>query len=104
MPIFGPEGPEIGDEGAVLENFGKFSKKVAEKCNKIQFWEKFWILEKIFRIPLVNRPKNGFLWSRFEILTKNLFFERSCKVILNLNAQNRTVFIFKILHLWFFNQ
>ena len=42
-----------------------FRKKVAEKCNKIQFWEKFWIHEKIFRIPLVNRPKNGFLWGQF---------------------------------------
>ena len=25
----GPSGPKIGAEGAVLENFGKFSKKVA---------------------------------------------------------------------------
>ena len=28
-PFSGPKGPKIGTEGAVLENFGKFSKKVA---------------------------------------------------------------------------
>ena len=58
--FFGREAPENGAGGAVLENFGNFSKKVAEKCNRNQFWEKFCIPEKIFRIPLVKRPKNGF--------------------------------------------
>ena len=28
-PLSGPKGPKIVNEGAVLENFGKFSKKVA---------------------------------------------------------------------------
>ena len=36
-PFYGPKGPKIGAEGAVLENFGKFSKKSGLKCNKNRF-------------------------------------------------------------------
>ena len=59
-PFWGPMGPKIGAEGAVLENFGKFLKKVAKKCNRNQFCLKFWI-NKNFRMPLVNRPEDRFL-------------------------------------------
>ena len=49
-----------------------FEKKVAENCDKIQFWENFWIHEKIFRVPLVNCPKKRvFRESIFQKVPKN---------------------------------
>ena len=59
LTIFGPKWPEIGAEGAVLEKFWQILAKVPKIPITINFAKNFG-LEKFFRVPLVNCPKNGF--------------------------------------------
>ena len=60
LPIFEPEEPKIGAEGAVLEIFGKFSKS-GLICKKKSILERIWIQKLFLEYPHVNRPENGFL-------------------------------------------
>ena len=58
--VFGSEAPENGASGAVLEIFGNFSINSGRKMQLNSILGKILDSWKIFRMPLVNRPKNGF--------------------------------------------
>ena len=61
MLTFGHEGPEIGSEGTILENFGQvFGESILINAIKVNFWS-----SKIFWDTPCNSPKiafNGFIF------------------------------------------